>query len=197
MSFLPPGISVLAASALDLLSPALFLTRNIGGFVADITIEEDHTDVVEITQHPVENGAAITDHAYKLPASVVITVGYSNSSYAALGNPFYVQQIYQQLLALQASLEPFSVTTGKRMYDNMLIHRLSTKTDEKTENAMIITVELQEILIVETQTVPSSDPSNMQDPASNAAVTDRGTVAATPYKGPNLNGSNGISAPTS
>lgn len=43
------------------------------------TIEEVHHDELEITDHPVEQQAAITDHAFKRPAEVIITYGWSDS----------------------------------------------------------------------------------------------------------------------
>lgn len=48
-------------------------------FIAQATLEEVHNDELEITDHPVEQGAAITDHAFKRPAEVVIRCGWSNS----------------------------------------------------------------------------------------------------------------------
>lgn len=53
--------------------------------VAQITLEEHHTDEMQITDHPVEKGAIISDHAYKLPAEVRITCGWSNSPSKATG----------------------------------------------------------------------------------------------------------------
>lgn len=47
--------------------------------IADATIEELHTDELEITEHPVEQGAAIADHAFKHPAEVVLNLAWSNS----------------------------------------------------------------------------------------------------------------------
>lgn len=47
--------------------------------IADATIEERHADHLEVTEHPVEQGAAISDHAYKRPAEVSITMAWSNS----------------------------------------------------------------------------------------------------------------------
>lgn len=47
--------------------------------IAQVTIEEIHHDEMEITDHPVERGAAIGDHAYKRPAEVVIRCAWSNS----------------------------------------------------------------------------------------------------------------------
>lgn len=188
MSFFDDTITVIEAAVLDLLTPTLFMSRNIGGFVANVTIEEDHNDEIEISDHPVEQGAEVSDHAYKRPPTVVITAGWSNSSIEALGNPFYVQQVYDALLNLQASLQPFEIVTGKRIYENMLMKRLSLKTDEKTEHALLVTAECRNIQIVSTQTVSSGtgDPKNMKDPVSNAAVTNVGTVSAKPYTGPNL-----------
>lgn len=46
---------------------------------AQITIEEIHHDELEITEHPVEQGAAIADHAFKRPAEVIIRCMWSNS----------------------------------------------------------------------------------------------------------------------
>jgi hypothetical protein len=188
VSFLPAGISVIAASALNLLSPILFSTRSIGGFVADCTLEEDHEDTIEISDHPVERGAEITDHAYKRPPSVVITVGYSNSSLLALGNPFYVNLVYQAFLDLQESLEPIIIFTGKRVYEDMLIKRISTKTDEKTANSMILTVECRNVQLVSTETVAKGvgPTSSMKDPVNNAGVSNVGTTSATSYTGPNV-----------
>jgi hypothetical protein len=47
--------------------------------VAHATIEELHRDDLEITEHPVELGAPVADHAFKRPAEVVIHCAWSNS----------------------------------------------------------------------------------------------------------------------
>lgn len=48
-------------------------------FIPDATIEEVHTDDLEITDHPVEQGTVISDHAFKRPSELVITAGWSDS----------------------------------------------------------------------------------------------------------------------
>ena len=149
--------------------------RSIGGFEADVTIEEQHNDSAGITDHPVERGAAITEHAYRNPAQLTVVVGYSNSSSSAGGDSSYVQRIYEQILALQNTYEPFTVVTGKRRYRNMLIQSLATTTDAKTENALILTVSMREIIVVETRstTVPpaavQAEPQATQEVASSGA----------------------------
>lgn len=176
MGFLPPGITVIEAQVLSLLGPILFMSRSVGGFVANVTLEEDHNDELEISDHPVEYGASITDHAFVRPPSVVITCGWSNSSLAALGNPFYVNQVYQAFLDMQASVVPFDIFTGKRFYTSMLAKRISCKTDEKTENALLLTVECRNIQIANTQVVSSGlgKPADMKEPVINSGVTNLG-----------------------
>jgi hypothetical protein len=60
----------------------LFLqqTSQIGGIQVDTTLEESYEDSLEITEHPVEAGAAITDHSFKRPMELVLTCGWSDSS---------------------------------------------------------------------------------------------------------------------
>jgi len=72
VSLIPLGVSVGIAALEGLISPVLIRTRSIGSFIADVTVEEHAEDEVEITQIPVESGAAVTDHAYKRPARLTI-----------------------------------------------------------------------------------------------------------------------------
>lgn len=51
----------------------------VGSLVARATLREVHRDTLEITDHPIEQGAAISDHAFKRPAEVVIECGWSNT----------------------------------------------------------------------------------------------------------------------
>lgn len=174
MSFIPLGISVAVAALEGLLSPIFVRPRNIAGFIADVTIEERAEDEIEMTQIPVETGAAITDHAFKRPARVLLRCGWSNSSIRALGNPAYDIFIYQAFLALQASLQPFQIITGKRLYNDMLIRRISQTTTEATENALMLTIECQQIIFVTTQNVTLPPASQMKNPQANAPTNPTG-----------------------
>ena len=46
---------------------------------AQATFEERHIDELEVTDHPVQQGAMISDHAFKRPAEVTLHLGWSNS----------------------------------------------------------------------------------------------------------------------
>jgi len=169
----------------DAPSPALIRPRNIGAFTADITISERHRDELVITKHPVETGSVITDHAYKLPIRVIINVGYSNSDPQANGDANYVQTVYQNFLTLQENRELFSVTTGKRTINNLLIEYINELTTEQTENALLLEIACHEVLLATTTTAsvqPSgtSTPSNQANPAVNASPNQQGTQQLQP-----------------
>lgn len=174
MSLIPIGVSLITAAARGLLSPVFFRARRFGSFIADVTVEENHTDELAITEHPVERGAAISDHSYKRPTSVVIRAGWSNSSLRALGNPNYVQQIYEAVLKLQSTRETFEILTGKRMYKDMLLARIYETTNEQTEDALLLTMEFKQVIITTTQTVIVPDSSVMKTPAATAATQKTG-----------------------
>jgi hypothetical protein len=190
--------------AAPLLTPVLFRPkRKLGPFTAQVTFSEEHTDELTLTQHPVEQGAAITDHAYKNPARLTIRCGFSQSSVAglvstartaasalaagdvrgALGGffgPDYLQDIYRKLLDLQAGREPFDIVTGKRKYQNMLIVALATTTDEATENVLAVTVTCQEVIIVETQAAALPPAADQAEPEKTAAPVNSGSQQLAP-----------------
>lgn len=190
MSLIPIGTTLIVAAAQNLIAPVFFRARRFGSFIAYLTIEENHADELAITDHPVERGAAISDHAYKRPAQVTIRAGWSNSSPLAFLNPLgqspnYVQQIYDAVLVLQSSLTPFDIITGKRKYTSMMLMRIHETTNENTENALILTMEFKQVIITSTQTVTVPDASKMKTPPATAAIQNTGKVALGP--GTNFN----------
>lgn len=158
--------------------------------IPQVVPEERHSDVLMITRHPVEQGAAITDHAYKEPATVMIRAGWSNSSAEALGNPNLAQSVYEALLALQESRQLFTIITGKRIYDSMLVQSLNTTTTGATENALIIECVCQQVIIVATQVTQAPAIGKQTLPQETQPPTNRGTVQVVP--GSNFNPGNSI-----
>jgi hypothetical protein len=158
-------------------TPGLFIPhrRQIGGIVATVTIEEQSEDDLQITDHPVEQGAPISDHAFKRPVSVTIRAGWSVASAYDLSAE---TGIYGLLLSWQAALMPFDVITGKRSYTNMLIERLQVVTDQHSEWALMATISCRQVIIVQTQTTSvtgsSTQAGDHADPASTGPTQDGG-----------------------
>lgn len=157
---------------------AIFLPKRlVGPFQATITLEEVGTDELEITQHPVQQGASITDHAYVKPSTVNLKLMWSDANAP-------LSETYRNLLDLQSSRVPMDVVTGKRAYTNMLIKSLGQTTDVNTENVLSISLQLQEIIItaVEVTTVPPR--KNQKDAGKTGATENAGKKSAqeTPRK---------------
>lgn len=151
--------------------------RSLAGIIPNVVLEESHTDELTITNHPVERGAAITDHAFKNPAQVTVHYGFGQSgailnALSGAGDP---KTVYQQLLDIQASRVPFDLVTGKRSYSNMLIATLSETTDVQSENVLIVTATMREILIVDTSVVTLAPSDAQASPEKTAGVENTGT----------------------
>ena len=162
---------------------------NVGGIEVPATLEEVFTDSLQITDHPIELGAAITDHAYKRPIELVMRCGFSNSSLdnliraaaslldsGSMSRSTSVDDLYSQFLALQASLVPFTVITSRRKFDNMLITSLATTTDARTSNALFLTVNMRQVFIVQTQVTTMPPRANQALPMNTDAMAGRGVV---------------------
>lgn len=73
--------AVLSLQLLTMRPDRRFVAQDGGSsIVAQATIEEVHQDELEVTEHPVEQGTTIADHAFVRPAELIITAGWSNSS---------------------------------------------------------------------------------------------------------------------
>lgn len=159
--------------------------RTIMGLFADVTIEEKHKDELKITEHPTEVGAPISDHAYKEPPEVTMKVGWSESAGTlngflgdtVLGGNTSLTIVYQTLLQLQDQAVPLIISTGKRLYTNMLIKSLSCTTDLQTENVLMIDIAFKKVLIVSTEMALVAI-ENQASPEATAGVSNGGTVQA-------------------
>ena len=63
----------------------------------------------------------------------------------------YLNAIYDYLLGLQVSREPFDVFTTRRSYHNMLIQTLSVNTVLETQNILIADIQMQQIKLAYVQ----------------------------------------------
>lgn len=154
----------------ELINPVAFRpVRMIGDFTATVTIEETATDDLEITQHPVQDGAAITDHAYVKPVSLSIKAQWSP---AYIGVP--IDELYRKMRQLQASRIPIDVVTGKRIYRNMLVKSLSETTDRDTSNILNLSIQLQEVFITRLQVVTVPPRARQREPGRTGSTEQAG-----------------------
>jgi hypothetical protein len=162
--------------------------RSLAGIQADAVLEEHHEDNLVITDHPVEEGAVISDHAYKMPAEVTLEYGWSMSSgFNSTFDSTFLNTLYQQLLQLQVDRTLFDVFTGKRKYSNMLVSSLSCTTDKATENVLLVRITCKEILRATTQVVQLTSSAAQLLPQKTAPIINQGNVGL--RSAPNFNAS--------
>ncbi len=164
--------------------------RSVGGVQLDAVISETHDNRVSLTTNPVEFGADITDHSFIEPKKIRIVGEVSDTplGLAALGE--IVDNIsglfgtattdsqtrsvaaYNALVQLQETREPLQIQTKLRLYQNMIITRLSTTQDKDSSKIANMVIDLQEVNIVETQII-SISPEQLE----SGDVRDQGTSA--------------------
>lgn len=170
--------------------------------IPSVVISEKHADSLEITEHPVEVGASVADHAYKRPSEVVMQVGFAgggslldllDTGAIGLSVGLSPKEVYQKLLDLQSKRVPFDVVTGKRIYSNMLIRALEVTTDQTSENVLSSVLTLREVIITGTSTVQVAAKADMKLGANTSAMQNSGVKTPTPVNSSMLNSTvNGI-----
>lgn len=145
--------------------------KQIGGIQLDAVLSETHNNIAVVTKNPIELGAEVTDHSYIEPKEISIVAEVSDNPLgsAAFGqiidnvNGFFGSATttnqtrsttaYNAMVALMDARELLSVQTKLRLYDNMLITGLRTVQDKQTSRIARMVIDMQEIIITESQLV--------------------------------------------
>ena len=198
----------MAGSIIASINSAALLAKNyvstfnnkIGNLVIDATDSEIIEYSSTITNHPVSNGANISDHIYSNPVIIKMEGAITNNSlYLSDINTLtgffqgnIISNIYnyitgpsqKQILAFNfletAKDNKTLVTAVTRMksYDNMAIESLSFSKDKYTGDRLMFSITLKQIKFVSNKIVSITRPifSSKLPEASNLASLGRGTV---------------------
>lgn len=133
----------------------LYSKTNIDGYFFDAVTKVTYTHDLEVTTHPVQTGAEITDHSYMQPKSLELIVCMSDVMVSRFGSQFSgswsrSRAGWEILCKLQENRVPVSVLTRLGRYDNMIITSLSqTDNNSNDHTALHATVSLQEVLMAQ------------------------------------------------
>lgn len=149
-------------------------------YVFDGVLKLEHTQEIELTKHPVQNGANISDHAFIKPARLSLDVLMSDamSSYTLnqwSGAASKSVNAYQTLLAIELARTPLTVTTRLNVYTNMVIVGIHAPDDFKTQHGLRATVMFEQAIMasISTQNPVSARPQD-------TGATGTGIVPTTP-----------------
>lgn len=119
-----------------------------GDFYFDAVFKTEHSANMMVTEHPVQTGAPIADHAYLEPEEITCEIGMTDVN----GDGMSVQ-MYQQLRELMSRREPFTLVTRLHSYNDMLITALSVPDDYTTMFALKAGIVFKQIRVVQVATI--------------------------------------------
>ena len=169
-----------------------------GEFVFDAVFRTDHTSEIEVTSHPVQYGASITDHSYFQPEEVSFQFGFSDVM-GEVGETNHSVNAFAQIKAIMMEREPVTLVTRLWRYDDMLITALSTPDEVGQMYGLKGDMRLRQITIVEASIVQvqtkiksgKSSGANKKNDATNstenqlqselARMRDNGILPAWPW----------------
>lgn len=139
----------MADAALKFRAPTL---SAIGDIILDASINETHSAASEITDHPVETGASVTDHTRALPREVSITGLVTMSSLGDSSAPRLTpSEVFAELVRIKDSGEPLSLVTQLASYKDMLIGSITVPRDATKGDSLEFSATLKQIKRATTQ----------------------------------------------
>ncbi len=120
-----------------------------------------------LCKHPVESGVTVSDHKIIDPVKCTITIAM----------PAYYQDIViKELAEYHQKSTPLSVHDVSGIYNNMVVTNYPNTTDKKTADRLVFNVELEQIIVVDSQYVTLSKEQVAN--AKNASTVKRGMKQA-------------------
>lgn len=148
---------------------ALIDSPSFGQFTFDAVFSVEHRANVTATQHPVQAGASVADHAFVEPEEISLEIGMSDTALDASAD--HSVNAFAQLRAIMDAREPVRLITRLRSYDNMLITSLSAPDDYTTMYSLKASVMLQRINIVSVSVISIQQTVSASKSASTSSTT--------------------------
>lgn len=156
----------------------LYCKTNIGGYFFDGYLNMSITSELEITSHPVESGAAISDHSYNKPVEIAMTILMSDVHSSLVPGQFEGSwsrsvEAFNVLKKIQSDRLTVSVLTRLGLYKNMIIKSLIANDTDIEIHGLRADVTLAELPVARVRTVEIS----LAD--QTTIDTEMGSVSAT------------------
>lgn len=158
----------------------LIKSKSFGRLSVDVVISTDHQANLTLTEHPVQQGAPVSDHAYMNPNEVSVEIGMTDVMEGSGAD--HSVNAYNTFRALMEKREPVTVVTRLKTYENMMITTISALDDHTTMHALRATIYFKEVNIVDVSTlkVQGSTSGSKKPTKSTGGKTGAKTGTKTP-----------------
>jgi hypothetical protein len=154
---------------------SVYIQTSIGGYIFDAYLNIQHENEVTITEHPIETGAAVSDHAYIMPSKLTFQIGMTDCAQDIIPGQFSggssrAVTAYSLLQEMKANRIPMEVVTRLATYENMLVQSVTAPDDHTTAHALKAAVVMQEIMVAVVKTVKISSRAQVTDSRNKGTV---------------------------
>lgn len=167
-----------------------------GKFYFDAVFSTEHSANVTVTEHPVQVGAPITDHAYQEPDEVTMEIGMSDAM-VGVSNDHSVNA-FTMLRQIMVKREPVKLVTRLKTYSNMVLTSISAPDDQSTMYGLKATIMLRSVNIVSVSVIKVQQTVSAKKPGGTSGGSDKkgdkkkqGSKADPPKKGTKTPGTKG------
>lgn len=119
-------------------------SNRIGSLSIEATLSENHTATSRVTSQPVQEGSTISDHIVNEPEKLSIT-GFISDTPVDGSYSNYSQLAFDSLYQIRDAKDTISVVTNFRVYQDMVITRISVPRNVGSGQSIEFTVELTKI----------------------------------------------------
>mgnify|MGYP001578814444 FL=1 len=115
----------------------------------DACLSEGHSLTNTVTDQPVEVGSPISDHSRPESRRLTLDCIVSNTPLGRTPGEDFAYAAWKQLVDLHEKPRLLTVSTSRGLYRNMAIENVSNPVDAKTAGALIFTVSLKQVRLVQ------------------------------------------------
>jgi len=163
----------------------------IDGYLVDVAVSEGHEFPSEVTQHPVETGADLTDHVRNRPIMITLEGVVSDTPIGLVANErsedvLPSDEALAKLKEIRNRREPVTITTSLGTYENMAMQSLSVPRSSSTGEALRFTCVFVQIQLItnERTTIRVAEPRGKKkiSKGAKASKDEADGVSPTPAK---------------
>ena len=164
------------------------INAQVGLVIFDACLSDNHMHQAELTEHPVEDSASISDHIINKPIEIEINGIVSNTPIILANDKIPspistdTQEVADRVDAAYAELRKtmsdgilVDVITSLRNYPNMAIVSMGVQRDVQNGNVLNVNLSLKQVIIASSEQVDIPQPVR----ASNKQQTDKGKTVKT------------------